>query len=254
MFVKREVPDPRNTRGRKYEYTLLIDLIIIGLIAGKTDLVSISNYIKENFDLFKVLLNLKKPPSHDCFNDLVNTIDSELMELAFENWVQSYYHPKGIHQICGDGSFVQASTNKIRQGKYPNIVNFVSAPTGLVLASELVMGKGGQETEGFKRILLRSDLKDALITADALNCTQWIMEYIHQQSGYFLFPVKNDKKGLKKSIIDTLLKEFDSLDEYHQDLILDHGVLVDRWVYTSDKVDKLKRKKTYPYIKQFGYI
>ena len=72
MFVKREVPDPRKTRGRKYEYTLLIDLIIIGLIAGKTDLVSISNYIKENFDLFKVLLNLKKPPSHDCLQLIQN--------------------------------------------------------------------------------------------------------------------------------------------------------------------------------------
>ncbi len=127
-------------------------------------------------------------PSVSTLSRILSRLDEEYFLYVFMMWISEIVSSKGKH-IAIDGKALCGSTDKVGQKKTPLLLNAVETSTGLVL-SQLPIPDKSCEITYLPRIIELLDLKDSLITIDAIGTQTRIMEKILSLGGHFLLMVK----------------------------------------------------------------
>lgn len=266
------VKDPRDNRGKKYDKNYILELFIIGMLYGATSIAAIEEILKIHYDEINAFMDLSAGiPSHDCFLDLLVKIDPEEMEETLIRHSEHLLEKRKGRQLIFDGTAVRAGRKK-REGQKqpPYILNSIECSSGLIMSACLV-GKKENEKVAMLRELPKTDLSDAVISADALNNTRAIMDRVVEDGGHFVFPLKDEHHELKNLVLETLVsKTQDYLieernhklyktpkPEFSRDFDMaetcqkGHGRIENRRLYLSNDVLAIDTK-LYPHIKQVG--
>jgi len=102
-----------------------------------------------------------------------------------------------LMQVRLDGTTVRGA--KDADGNQLHLLAALAgAPGGpLVVAAQAeVTGAKTQKVTVARQVLEQLDLAGTLVTADALHTVKATATYIHEHGGYFLFPVKENRKAL----------------------------------------------------------
>ncbi|MDY0289099.1 MAG: transposase family protein [Sphaerochaeta sp.] len=116
------VPDPRDTRGKRYRLDDILILATYGTLWGYTDFANMCVELEYHLPYFRKLLSLENIPSHDSFSATFAAIDPEHFITCFMEWLAQITSSRGKH-VAIDGKAVRAACEKAHSKYVPHILN-----------------------------------------------------------------------------------------------------------------------------------
>ena len=169
-----QVKDPRRKQGQRFPLTTVLLIIIMGIISGRYGYREITVFSKANQkDLIKNLrIKHKRIPSHVSIRDVIMRIDFDALNAAFYKWASAYVKIGKNDWLSIDGKSIK-STVEDYDKSYQNFVSLVSVfsqKRGQVVKVSAFENKKTSEISVVHQLIEMLDIKDAVITLDALHC------------------------------------------------------------------------------------
>jgi predicted transposase YbfD/YdcC len=194
-----DVPDPRQARGQRYPWPLLLVLISAALVSGHTHGRAIGQWVREQAPTWRPALGwpLARWPSESTLRRALRQLDvTELEARVRQIRVPPLSAPAGA--LLGqaiDGKTVRGAGV---HGQRVHLVGLVRH-SGEVLAQVAVADKAN-EIVAAPQLLAGRDLSGTVTTMDALLTQRAIAEQICQQGGHYLMVVKDNQPELAAAI------------------------------------------------------
>lgn len=181
--------DPRSGRRTKHDYAEILTYLVIGYLVGRLSLRRCLAWCNRHLAWLGEHLELKNGiASVSTVSRLLSSVDEEMFCLAFIEWMTEILSTKGVH-IAIDGKALRGGTERIKEGKTPYILNAIDSITELIIA-QLPMQQKENEMTAIPRLLELLNIKESIITIDAIGTTQQIMGAIKNGEGHYVLTVK----------------------------------------------------------------
>ena len=122
-------------------------------------------------DFFRSRINgFKNVPSHDTFNRVFSLLDPKALEEGFREWIREICGKySGI--VCIDGKELRGARKNKKDGSFEplRMVSAWAAANGVSIGQEQV-GPKSNEIKAIPRLIEVLDLKDCIVTIDAMAC------------------------------------------------------------------------------------
>lgn len=226
----------------------------------------IAYYVELNFDYFRELLKIEKIPSHDTFSRVLRYTDFKALSSSLGEWLkenftevyEKYQDKKALHI---DGKAVRGGSEKSK-GEKP-VYHLNAMYEGGTIGVEIKrVGEKENEISGLPDYLKQFDLKDTIVTMDAMGCNQTVIKAIQKGGGNYVLPVKESQKKLLGTVNEEIEKiiEKGMWDELERTEVLrkGHG-RIEKVVFrmlsdTSFVYEKLGLKSFYGTIARIGVM
>ena len=196
--------DPRKQNHHlKHSLTDIIALSVLGAICGANTMVEICEFSEANLEWFQSFLDLKNGiPSHDTFERVFAKINPVLFEECFRNWIQSL-------DLSQDGPFkkVIAIDGKTSRGsgcqtKKVKPIHTVAAwaSSHKLMLGQVKTAEKSNEITAIPELLDKIDIKDSIVTIDAMGCQTKIQQRIIDKKADYVVNVKGNQGSLEKEI------------------------------------------------------
>lgn len=196
--------DPRRSSGNKQH--LLSDIIILTIIAvicgaDSWDTIALFGKKKQSF-LSKILKLPHGIPSHDTINRVISSLDSQHFNRLFIGWVNSI-RDKSINKevVAIDGKTLKGSKDAFHNQPAIHIVNAWANSNELVLG-QLKTNTKSNEITAIPLLLDLLDIKDTIITIDAMGTQTAIAKTIIEAEADYILAVKGNQNYLYKNVIN----------------------------------------------------
>ncbi len=200
-FEVLDEPRKENHSNFRHKLSDILAITILGCICGADNWVEINNFAKSKEDWLRNFLELPHGiPSHDTLGRLFASLDSSRFEECFVSWVSSL---SGIFDereiIAIDGKTSRRSHNR-KKGVDPlHMVSAWAVENGLVLG-QVSTDKKSNEIEAIPRLLNMLDVKNAIITIDAMGCQRAIAEHIIEAKADYILNLKDNQPTLAEDV------------------------------------------------------
>ncbi len=193
------VSDPRMARTRRHELLDILFIALTAMISGAEDYVTIAEYGRIKQDWFKRHLELPNGiPSHDTFQRVFARIDPKQLQKCLITWseqLRSRTDIPGEEVVALDGKTLRHSFDTAMGVGAIHIVSAWASRARLCLGQIKVSEKSNEIT-AVPALLAMLDVKDCLVTADAMNCQKATAQQITEQGGTFVLALKGNQPTL----------------------------------------------------------
>jgi predicted transposase YbfD/YdcC len=219
-----DVDDPR-AQNRSHLLLEIIILAICGMVCGADNWVEIEAYGKAKYGWFKQFLKLRNGiPSHDTFGRVFAQIDPEQFRACFMSCVKTITSLVEEH-VAIDGKQLRRSHDRVNDKAALHMVSAWSSANGLVLGQEKVRDKGN-ELGAIPVLLELLDLRNCIITVDAMGCQTEIAQKVVQSGADYVLALKKNQNRLYE-LTDTLFSDPEEIEltdcASHRDIDKGHG-------------------------------
>lgn len=198
--LSKQIPDPRVVGRTIHKMEHIIYITIAAVIAGCQGWDEIAEFGRTKIGFFKSRLpDLESIPSHDTFNRFFSIFDPKGFEEIFRNWVKEVIgEVKGVVAI--DGKLMRGSSKCDAEHTLGKddfrmwIVSAWSAENSISLGQEKVGDKTNEITV-VPKLLSAIDLKDTIVTIDAMGCQTSITKKIIEGKGDYIIALKENQKN-----------------------------------------------------------
>src|SRR5262245_52926219 len=170
----------------------LVDIIILGfcgVLGGCDDFVEIAEWAKVNEVFFRSFLELPHGiPAHDTFNRVFALLTPTTLQEVLLPWLLERRGLPGdwIHL---DGKTLRHTGRLTPKLKALHMVSAWAGQTGLTLGQVAVDTKSNEIT-AMPQLLELLDLRDKIVTTDAMGCQKDIAKTIARAGGITSWPLK----------------------------------------------------------------
>jgi predicted transposase YbfD/YdcC len=253
--------DPRHTRNRKH---LLLDVVVIavcGILCGSDGPTAIHRWADNRRDWLKQFLSLPNGiPSRDCIRRLLMALKPEAFQRCFQDWIAHAIQTddSGTKRLIAiDGKTCRGSHDAARELGPLHIVSAWASEEGIALGQVATEAKSNEIT-AIPELLKQIELKDSLITIDAMGCQKEIARDIVKGGGDFVIGLKDNQPKLREAVETHFNKHLELDLEYlqyrsHETSESSHGRIDERSYYLSKIPADFALKKEWPWIKAIGY-
>ena len=253
--------DPRHTRNRKH---LLVDIVVIavcGILCGSDGPTAIHRWADNRRDWLEQFLSLPNGiPSRDCIRRLLMALKPEAFQGCFQDWLAHVIHTDNIgpkRLISIDGKTCRGSHDTAKELGPLHIVSAWASEEGIALGQVATEAKSNEIT-AIPELLKRIELKDSLITIDAMGCQKEIARDIVDGGGDFVLSLKDNQPKLREAIETHFDKHLELDLEYlqyrsHETNESSHGRIDERSYFLTKIPPDFALKKEWPWIKAIGY-
>lgn len=216
----KQIKDSRKSRGQRYRLYNLLSIVILATIAGADDYVAFAEYCKskKSFLIEKGLLDGRFYPSHDTFRIILQSLNKEEFAKLLATWLQKAIDSKKLphkeleippqKMIHVDGKSLRAS----RSGKQHSrsALQIVSAycSNDSISIGQAIIDKKSCEKTAIPKLLKLLDIKDTLITIDAIATTKKNAALIIDLEADYLLALKKNNKHLFLEV-ESFFKHFE---------------------------------------------
>ena len=233
MFINlfESVPDFRQQGKIAYKLSSVLLMVFLTVLRrGKASFLDIAYVIKANrkkYAEYGLLPEDGSTPSHDTIRRILTLLDGNAL---YENTIQGFYlfleSLKNHYSVQGDyrhlcidgkemrGSGRTSGTNH-PQRNYA-MLNIYEAASYTVIECEPI-DKKENEIPVAQRLLRQMNLKNTVITADALHCQRETAAIIHEGKGIYVLIAKENQKLLSEEIQSRFEKYPDKIRKYEED-------------------------------------
>jgi predicted transposase YbfD/YdcC len=194
------IADPRRQcRNLKHR---LVDILVLGFcgtLADCDDFVEIADWASDHADFFRTFLELPHGiPSHDTFNRVFATVKPATLQAVLLPWL---LQRRGLP---GDGVHVDGKTlrhtrrNSTGLGAL-HVVSAWAGQAGLTLGQVAVEAKS-KEITAMPQLLALLDLREKIVTTDAMGCQKEVAQTIVAQEGDYVLAVNDNQPTLHSAI------------------------------------------------------
>lgn len=223
---------------------------LCAVLSGAEDCEEIAAYGDEKYDFFSQYLNLPNGiPSHDTFNRVLRHLNPKSFSNCLTKWSREIIEElTERYQINIDGKVLKGTGKRGKKTAAICLVSAWAAKEHLSLGQVKVDTKSNEKT-AIPQLLEDLDVKDALVSIDAIGCNQAIAAQIISKEGDYLLALKRNQKVLYEEVMDWMTCRKDncsiSFDKYEAtDYVA--GRIEQRTVYVCNNlkfIDELQNWK-----------
>ena len=208
-----ELSDPRMDRRKRHSLMDILFISICAAICGGTSFVDIHDFGCAKEDWFREHLDLENGiPSHDTFRRVLSLINPDDFARCFTSWTSAISKAVNKDIIAFDGKTLRHSFNNSTGMGAVHVMNAWSCENNFCLGQMKVDGKSNEITT-MPILLTLLNIKDSVVTADALNCQKDIASQIVKQGGDYVLALKGNQQTLHEDVKllfeDSLVEGFD---------------------------------------------
>ena len=186
-----QLTDRRKPRGIRHDHATILAIAVCASLSGAKSFIAIAQWAQNlNQELrkrFGCKINPKTNqcivPSEPTIRRVLQQIDGNELDIMIGNWLDD----NSTNIIAVDGKTLRGSGN--RNNKPVHLMAALLHKEGIVIAQQEVDSKTN-EIKAFQPLLNNIQLKDKIITADAMHAQVEHANYIKEQGGDYLFTVK----------------------------------------------------------------
>jgi predicted transposase YbfD/YdcC len=182
----------------------------------------------------------------------MNRIDPDLFADCFSSWVAECW-PDKPDLVAIDGKTSRRTHDRKSGQKALHLVSAFATTSQLVLGQEAVDEKSNEVT-AIPALLERIDLKDALVSIDAMGCNPTIAQSILDAEADYLLAVKDNQPTLHDDIKSYFETAPSSEVERFETIGKDHGRIELRTHTVSHIVDWITSERSYPGAPRFPKV
>ena len=190
------IPDPRRP-GKNLRHNL-VDLIVLGfcgVLAGCEDFVELATWGQVNEGFLRTFLELPHGiPSHDTFTRVFAVLPPATLQAVLLPWLLERRGVPG-EWIHLDGKTLRRTRCQSQKLKALHVVSAWAGQTGITLGQVAVAAKSNEIT-AMPELLKLLDLREKIVTTDAMGCQKAIAETIVAGGGDYILAVKENQPTL----------------------------------------------------------
>jgi predicted transposase YbfD/YdcC len=193
------VRDPRARRGVRHQLSVVVTAVVCAVVAGYRSYTAIAEWVADVPDATVQALGIAadRRPSEAMIRRLLQTLDPDLLTTVISAWLASRTTmdiPAGRRAIAVDGKSLRGSRTTGTAADH--VMAACDQATGVVLASTDVDGKTNEITRFAPLLDQISDLRDTVITADAMHCQRDHVTYLAARGANWILTVKANQPTL----------------------------------------------------------
>jgi predicted transposase YbfD/YdcC len=253
--------DPRDTRNRKH---LLIDIIVIAvcaIVCGCDGPTAIHRWAVNRREWLSQFLELPNGiPSRDCIRRVLIALKPEAFQACFLDWIAH-----ALTTEDGDPARLVAIDGKTCRGSHDeagglgplHIVSAWASEDGIALGQVATEEKSNEIT-AIPQLLKQIELKNTIITIDAMGCQKDIAGEIASGGGDFVIAVKDNQPTLRETITTYVLEHLardlkDLKYRTYETTDQGHGRVDERSYFVTKIPPDFAVAKEWPWVKAIGY-
>jgi len=253
------INDPRQEWKVEYNLLEIVVMTICAVISGCEYWEDITDFCKVKEGWFKERLKLELKngiASHDTFQRIFQLIKPEELENSFISWVSSIARKTKGEIVSIDGKTVRGSRDAKEKA-----IHMVSAWAN---ANQLVLGQvkteeKSNEITAIPTLIDLLELKECIVTIDAMGCQQDIAQKIVGQECDYVFGLKDNQPTLHEDVrlyFETAINDRSLYREVTDVKRLDmgHGRIEQRKYYLSTDVEWLEQKDNWDGLAGIGMV
>lgn len=207
MQLLASIVDPRKPRGVRHPVPTILAISVCAALTGARSFCAIAEWAQGLSAEALKLLGAKrsKPPSEPTIRRVLQKIDPQMLDQQISQWLVKNSLLPG-NAVAVDGKTLRGSYDADQRPLH--LLSAILHKEGVVIGQTAVEEKTN-EIPKLKDLLDPLDLKDTIITADAMHTQKQSAKYIVQekQADYLLI-AKDNQSQLKKDVVDLNLDNF----------------------------------------------
>lgn len=233
--IFEQVPDFRTESYITYRLSEILVISLCAVLSGAEDFEEISEYGRQKEHFLRQFLDLPNGvPSHDTYNRVFVNFDKASFEKVLTNWSKEILAQLDFYQINIDGKVLRATGQR---GKKTAAACIVSAWVSehLLSLGQVKVDKKSNEKTAIPQIIEVIDIKDCLVSIDAMGCHSSIANLIRANKGDYLLALKENQKSLYEEVQDWMTKHKSQMDcHIHTDYV--GGRIEKRTTYVTNNL------------------
>jgi predicted transposase YbfD/YdcC len=197
------VRDPRARRGVRHQLSVVVTAAVCAVVAGYRSYAAIAEWVADVPDTTVHALGIAadRRPSEAMIRRLLQALDPDLLTIVISAWLAGRPAadiPAGLRAIAVDGKTLRGSRTAGTAADH--VMAACDQATGVVLAGTDVDGKTNEITRFAPLLDQISDLRDTVITADAMHCQRDHVTYLAERGAHWILTVKGNQPHLHKQL------------------------------------------------------
>ncbi|MFC6567763.1 ISAs1 family transposase [Actinoplanes utahensis] len=195
-----DLPDPRARRGVRHRLPVVVIAAVCAVIAGSRSYTAIAEWVADVPATTARALGIApdRRPSEAMIRRLLQALDAELLTTAIAVWLAGKTATVDRRAIAVDGKTLRGSRTGDQAARH--VLAACDQTAGTVLASTDVDGKTNEITRFAPLLDQIGDLRDAVITADAMHCQRDHVDYLAERGAHWILTVKGNQPHLHKQL------------------------------------------------------
>ena len=262
LIVKKQ-EDTRYAPNIRHKMEDIILIVLFAILAKCNEWTEIESFAKKKEKWLKKHLELPNGiPSHDTIQRVISLLDPNSLYADTINYLiekintLSSSNERDILSMDGktsNGS--KRSTGKNKEEQVVNTMSVYSTNYGISLVQDYISEKTNEIPMGPK-LLEKLNLKNCVVTADALNTQVDTIKAILKGKADYVLPVKENQKltyeEIKMYYTDkNFIKEVKE-KSYKKVVEKEHNAIVTREYYMTDDIKWMNQKEKWPGLKSIG--
>ena len=194
-----DLPDHRTAKKCRHSMSEILLLTICAILSGceSWDDIELFGHQKINFSRSRLAF-VHGVPSDDTLRRFFRALDPSAFQERFTAWAKAMFGNAISEQIAIDGKTLRGS----RHGdeKALHIVGAYACEQGILLA-QLATHEKSNEITAIPDLLNWLDVKNALVSIDAMGCQTNIANKIIEKGGDYFFSLKGNQSSLHDDIV-----------------------------------------------------
>jgi len=196
-----QITDPRRDLSKLHSLNDILLIGILAVISGADTWNAMEDYGVAKEEFLRKFLELPNGiPSHDTFNRVFSSIDSEEFEQVFVQWVSSIAKLSKGEIIAIDGKTLRGAKEHGKKSPV-HMVSAWASQNNMVLGQVKTEEKSNEIT-AIPKLLETLELEGCVITIDAMGTQKEIAEKIVDNKADYVLAVKANQPGLLENIQD----------------------------------------------------
>lgn len=254
------IEDPRiHNHNYRHHLSDILVITILGCICGADTWAEISEFGEAKADWLKTFLKLPNDiPSHDTFARVFSLMNPEVFQTCFCEWIQSLSVDINKEIIAIDGKTLRGSHHKTKGQKALHLVSAWAA-NNRILLGQMKTEEKSNEIEAIPKLLNMIDIKDSIVTIDAMGCQQTIAKQIVDQGANYVLSLKENQATLYQDVVSIFNKGEERqykkmLNQRKLEKVHDHGRIETRRYTLISARDPLLFELRWPGLKGIGMV
>jgi len=251
-----ELEDPRMERTKLHSLNDILFIALCAVLCGADSWTEVEVFGWAKVEWLSRFLALPNGiPSHDTFGRVFSKLDPQALERCFSKLTAALAQASAGRLVAIDGKTLRRSFDKATGRAAIHMVSAWCETNRLVLG-QLATAEKSNEIKAIPQLLKLLDVRDAVVTIDAMGCQKAIAQEIINQGGHYVLQVKDNQPGLH-----ALMKEtFDELTsrgiggvryDFHEETNSGHGRIETRRLWVTDWTDWYVDRKAWVGLKSF---
>lgn len=194
-----QVADTRHRRGVRHQLGAVLSVAVAATLAGARSLTAIAEWAADApRQVLAALGVLGRPPSEPTIRRLLTQVGGDGLDALIGGWMGTRTAVAGGRRVIAfDGKTVRGA--RTAAGEAPHLLAGLCQTTGVVLA-QVSVGAKTNEIPVLQRLVGLLDLKQAVVTADAMHCQRDTAAAIVAAGGHYILTVKDNQPSLRRRV------------------------------------------------------